>query len=65
VTLLPTREGIRMGLVPSLVGRVRVGLLYSKNKTLQFTIPCLKTLNLSMWVKSSEYENNKFIGTEK
>jgi hypothetical protein len=32
VTLLPTREGIRIGLVPSLVGRVRVGFLYSKKQ---------------------------------
>jgi hypothetical protein len=26
---LPTREGIRLGLIPSLVGRVRVGLYFA------------------------------------
>jgi hypothetical protein len=48
---LPEREGIRPSLISSLSGRVRVGLKYSKKKTLQFTIPCLKTLNYSIWVR--------------
>jgi hypothetical protein len=41
---LPTRERIRLGLILSLVGRVRLGLLNSINKTLQFTIPCMNPL---------------------
>jgi hypothetical protein len=36
-------EGMRLGLVPSLSGRVRVGLYYSKNETFYFTMLNPKT----------------------